>query len=52
MNALHKLAARFWEDEPAQAAFHLTHAYVYALEAGMWEEVDALYTTLAEMERI
>lgn len=32
--ALHRLAARYWAADPAQAAFHRTHAYVYALEAG------------------
>ena len=32
--ALHRLAARCWEDDEDRAAFHLTHALVYALEAG------------------
>ena len=32
--ALHLLAVRYWQDDAAQVAFHRTHAYVYALEAG------------------
>lgn len=52
MCALHKLAARFWNDDPAQAAFHRTHAYVYALEAGLWDEADKLHAQLAAEKRI
>lgn len=52
MCALHQLAARYWKEDAGQAAFHQTHAYVYALEAGMWDEVDTLYALLAAHGRI
>lgn len=52
MHRLHRLAATFWQDDPRQVSFHRTHAYVYALEAGMWAEVDALYADLSAEGRI
>ncbi len=45
--ALHRLAAQYWDTEPAQAAFHLTHAYVYALEAGDTHAEADLFDALA-----
>ncbi len=50
--ALHQLAAQFWGDDTAQAAFHRTHAYIYALEAGDREAEAALFETLAAEGRI
>jgi len=52
MLALHRLAIEFWQGDPQQVSFHLTHAYVYALEAGDWKAVDALYADLAVQGRI
>ncbi len=52
MLVLHKLAVRFWEDDARQKSFHLTHAYIYALESGDWASVDALYGKLASEGRI
>ena len=52
MLSLHLLAADYWSDDEHQAAFHRTHAYVYALEAGVCEAVDALYTDLSAAGRI
>ena len=47
MCALHRLAADYWRDDPAQRAFHRTHAYVFALEAGLEAEADELHAALA-----
>ncbi len=52
MMGLHKLAVRFWKDDARQKSFHLTHAYIYALESGDWESSDALYVELAAEGRI
>ena len=52
MLGLHLLAVKFWQDHPQQSAFHRTHAYVYALEAGDWAAADTLYTALAAEGRI
>lgn len=52
MLALHLLAAAYWQADGAQAAFHRTHAYVYALEAGDWAMVDRLFDALAAEGRI
>lgn len=52
MLSLHMLAAAYWSDDPLQTAFHHTHAYVYALEAGEWETVETLYADLAAAGRI
>lgn len=50
--ALHRLAAEYWRDDPEQVAFHQTHAYVYALEAGDGAAEAALYEALARQGRI
>lgn len=50
--ALHRLAAEFWSDDPAQVAFHRTHAYVYALEAGDGVAEAELFGLLADQGRI
>jgi len=50
--ALHRLAARYWQDDPAQAGFHRTHAYVYALEAGDETVTRDLYMALETDGRI
>jgi hypothetical protein len=52
MLALHQVAVEYWGDDADRAAFHRTHAYVYALEAGDWAAVDALRTELAAEGRI
>lgn len=52
MMVLHELAVRFWEDDIRQKSFHLTHAYIYALESGDWNSVDALYRKLSAEGRI
>ena len=52
MLALHLLAVKFWQDDMQQSAFHRTHAYVYALEAGDWVAADELYASLAAEGRI
>ncbi len=52
MLSLHLLAADYWSGDDHQSAFHRTHAYVYALEAGDWETVDALYADLSAAGRI
>jgi len=52
MMDLHLLAATYWKERPQQAAFHTTHAYIYALEAGAWEKVEALHAELAQAGRI
>ena len=49
---LHRLAAEYWDDDPAQAAFHRTHAYIYALEAGDTGAEAALFQILQEQRRI
>ncbi len=50
--ALHRLAERYWKNDPAQVAFHRTHAYVYALEAGDRAAEAALRNALADEGRI
>ena len=50
--ALHRLAARFWEGDADRAAFHLTHAYVHALEAGDDAATRTLHAALAAMGRV
>lgn len=50
--ALHKVAVEFWKHQPQQAAFHRTHAYVYALEAGRDSDVEALFASLQKDQRI
>jgi len=50
--ALHRLAAAFWDDDPAQVAFHRTHAYVYALEAGDGQAEAELFAALADEGRV
>ena len=50
--SLHRLAARFWKADEDAEAFHLTHAYVFALEAGDTAQVAALHAALAERGRI
>ena len=52
MMVLHQLAVRFWKDDARQKSFHMTHAYIYALECGDWETVDVLYSELAAEGRI
>jgi len=52
MLSLHLLAAEYWSEDRDQTAFHRTHAYVYALEAGDWATVDKLYSDLAAVDRI
>jgi len=52
MLALHLLAVDYWKDDAHQSAFHRTHAYVYALEAGDWTTVDTLYAELSSEGRI
>ena len=52
MFSLHLLAAEYWSADKHQSAFHRTHAYVYALEAGDWKTVDALYADLSAEGRI
>ena len=52
MLSLHLLATEYWCDDKDQSAFHRTHAYVYALEAGDWKVVNALYTDLSVEGRI
>jgi len=50
--ALHRLAAEYWAGDAEQTAFHRTHAYVYALEAGDAQAEAALFGALAEDGRI
>ncbi len=50
--ALHKVASEFWKDQPEQAAFHRTHAYIYALEAGRDADAQTLYISLEKEQRI
>ncbi len=50
--ALHQLALRYWQDDAEQTAFHCTHAYIYALEAGDEVTTRALHAALAEQGRI
>jgi hypothetical protein len=50
--ALHRVAAAYWGDDAAQAAFHRTHAYIYALEAGDAQAEAALFDQLAAEGRI
>lgn len=52
MLSLHLLAAEYWSADKHQSAFHRTHAYVYALEAGDWKAVDVLYAHLSAEGRI
>lgn len=52
MLSLHLLAAEYWSGDKHQSAFHRTHAYVYALEAGDWDAGDALYADLSAEGRI
>lgn len=49
---LHRLAVTYWQGDAAQAAFHRTHAYVYALEGGFEAEALALHDALAAEGRI
>ena len=50
--ALHQLAAEYWRDDLVQAAFHRTHAYVYALEAGDTQAESVLFDALAADARM
>jgi len=52
MLSLHLLAAEYWSADEHQSAFHRTHAYVYALEAGDWKAAETLFTDLAAAGRI
>lgn len=52
MLALHRLAIRYWQADTARCAFHRTHAYVYALEAGEWAAADSLNAELAAEGRM
>ncbi len=50
--ALHRLAATYWQDDTERAAFHRTHAYIYALEAGDDAATRDLYAVLEAQGRI
>ena len=52
MLSLHLLAAEYWSSDTHQAAFHRTHAYVYALEAGDWHRANRLFDDLEKDGRI
>jgi len=52
MLALHRVAAAYWAGDTERAAFHRTHAYVYALEAGDWAAADCFYSALATEGRV
>ena len=47
LSALHEEAAAFLVD-PGARRFHLTHAWVHALEAGDWPRVARLEAAVAE----
>ena len=49
---LHQLAAEYWRDDASQAAFHRTHAYIYALEGGFETDAAALHAALAAEGRV
>lgn len=50
--ALHRLAAEYWADDAEKVAFHRTHAYVYALEAGDARAEATLFAALAAEGRV
>ncbi len=49
---LHNLACLFWKDDEAKVSFHLTHAYIYALEAGDEDAIRSLHVKLSALGRI
>jgi hypothetical protein len=50
--ALHRVAADYWSTDPDRVAFHLTHAWIYALEAGDEGAEAELHDLLAREGRI
>lgn len=50
--ALHQRAADLLTRDEAAVRFHLTHAFVYSLEAGDWEVVESLTSRLRSLRAL
>jgi len=49
LSVLHQQAADMLVDDAFAVRFHLTHAYIFALEAGAWEDVSRIEPMLVKL---
>ena len=49
LSTLHQEAAELLDGDDFAVRFHLTHAYIFALEAGAWEDVTKIEPELVRL---